>query len=114
MKYKILKVSELQKTTTKDGKEFQKIGFYAEEVKDQYPKKVYFESGKEDMIKAIQNLKVGEVITPSFNIESKEYNGKYYTTVIIWKFEKEGITNEPVNTVSNVANNDNEGDNLPF
>lgn len=35
-------------------------------------------------------LKAGEEVNASIDIESREYNGKWYTDVKAWKIEKQG------------------------
>jgi len=37
-------------------------------------------------------INVGEKITASINIESREYNGRWYTDVRAWKIAKDGST----------------------
>lgn len=53
----------------------------------QYAKPVYITFFK-DKISLISSLFVGETITVSINISSREHNGKYYTEVNGWKVEK--------------------------
>jgi hypothetical protein len=57
------------------------------ETPGQYPKKVCMNlwGEKVDEIK----ISVGEKITASINIESREYNGRWYTDVRAWKIQKE-------------------------
>jgi Domain of unknown function (DUF3127) len=56
------------------------------ETPGQYPKKVCMSlwGEKADEIKLVP----GETITASINIESREYNGKWYTDVRAWKVAK--------------------------
>jgi hypothetical protein len=56
------------------------------ETPGQYPKKVCMNlwGDKVDEIK----LTPGETITASINIESREYNGRWYTDVRAWKVAK--------------------------
>ncbi len=57
------------------------------ETPGQYPKKVCLSlwGEKVDEIKLIP----GETITASVNVESREYNGKWYTDVRAWKVAKQ-------------------------
>jgi hypothetical protein len=57
------------------------------ETPGQYPKKVCMNlwGDKVDEIK----ISVGDKITASINIESREYNGRWYTDVRAWKVQKE-------------------------
>lgn len=53
------------------------------ETGDTYPKKICIAvwGEKIDMTK----FKIGDTITASFDVESREYNGKWYTDVKAWK-----------------------------
>jgi hypothetical protein len=53
----------------------------------EYPKKVCF-SAWGDKSDDLKNLIEGDKITISFNPESREYNGKWFTDLRIWKITK--------------------------
>ncbi len=57
------------------------------ETPGQYPKKVCLSlwGEKADEIK----LSIGEKITASINLESREYNGRWYTEARAWKVAKQ-------------------------
>ena len=59
---------------------------YILETEGQYPKKVCFMAwgDKIDEFK----LKEGEDVVVSINIESREYNGRWYTDVKAWKIQR--------------------------
>lgn len=54
------------------------------ETQEQYPKKVCF-SAWNDKIDALKSLTPGELLTVSFNAESREYNERWYTDLRAWK-----------------------------
>ena len=59
---------------------------YVLETEDTYPKKVFFDFFGE---KADQYpLAVGDKVRLSFDIESREYNGRWYTNIRGWKADK--------------------------
>jgi len=69
-----------EQTGTSNGKDWKKREFIIETI-EQYPKKVSFTAfNKMDMF---QYLKVGTVTTVSFNAESKEHNGKWFTNLSV-------------------------------
>lgn len=69
--------------TSKAGNQWKKREYVLETINDQFPKKIHFDFFGE---KADQYpLSVGEVITLSFDIESREYNGRWYTSIRGWK-----------------------------
>ena len=87
---KIVKVLPLQTGQGKNG--IWKKQDYVLEYGDTYPKLVCFNlwGDKVDQFA----LGEGEAVTISFDVESREYNGKYYTDVKAWKVEKgDGMPN---------------------
>jgi hypothetical protein len=58
------------------------------ETREQYPRKVCFAAWG-DKVSAVKALKTGSLARVSFNAESREFNGKWYTDLKIWKIEPE-------------------------
>lgn len=56
------------------------------ETEGQYPKKVCFDAWG-DKVDTVQNLKPGDPVTVHFDIESREYNGRWYTNAKLWKLD---------------------------
>lgn len=71
--------------TSKAGNPW-KIHEYVLETKDSFPKKIAFDffGDKADQYK----LKPGDDIILSFDIESREYQGRWYTSIRGWKAEQ--------------------------
>lgn len=59
------------------------------ETMEQYPKKVAFEAWNDDC-RTLDDLEPGNIINVTFNIESREYEGKWYTTAKSWKIQVMG------------------------
>jgi len=59
------------------------------ETTEQYPKKVCMSlwGDKADLLK---NYKLGDELKVSFNVESREYNERWYTDIRAWKIEPAG------------------------
>lgn len=95
-----------------------KISFVVE-TQDQYPKKVCFDAWKE-RVDTVKGLKVGDIIRVGFDIESREFNGKWYTNAKSWKIETvtAGEQNIPDHDVPPPEITEippaEEGDDLPF
>ena len=68
---------------TKSGKSWQKQTIVVE-TQETYPKLIAIEVS-EKAISRLQDYQIGHTITCSINIESREYNGKYFTSVKAWK-----------------------------
>jgi len=86
------------------------------ETPGQYPKKVCLSlwGEKVDEIK----LSVGEKVTASINLESREYNGRWYTEARAWKVAKQtGTVNHdtpPPPTDDSFIPDATASDDLPF
>jgi hypothetical protein len=68
---------------------------YVLETQEQYPKKVCFGLFGADRIDQAA-IREGETVTVSFDIESREFNGKWYTNINGWKVEKSSGAHEPL------------------
>jgi hypothetical protein len=89
---------------------------YVLETADQYPKKVCFNlfNDKIDQFP----VAIDDLVNVSFDIESREYNGRWYTTIRAWKVEKNVVNAElaasaPIASFD-VAPGADEGSDLPF
>lgn len=71
---------------------------YVLETQEQYPKKVCFTLFGGDRI-AQAGIQAGELITLYFDIESREYQGRWYTNINGWKVER-AIENPPQGVVT--------------
>lgn len=69
----------------KDGKSWM-TQEYVIETLDQYPKRCVFNVFGEEKIKEY-NLQVGSEVTVKFDINAREYNGRWYNDVRAWKVE---------------------------
>lgn len=92
---KIIQVLPEQSGIGKNGNPW-KVQPYVLETVEQYPRKVHFEVFGEERIK--QNpCDIDQLVTVSFDIESREFNGRWYTSIRAWKIQQ-GDTTQPENT----------------
>jgi hypothetical protein len=82
---KVIDILQLQSGVSRSGNPWQQLTFVIETI-EQYPKKVAIDLFGEQRIRDNQ-VAVGDVVTASFDIESREFNGRYYTSVRAWKVE---------------------------
>ena len=61
------------------------------ETDGQYPKKVAFDMFGDK----IKDLSVGDKVVAGIDIDSREYNGKWYTNIGAWKVEVTEAVNTP-------------------
>lgn len=93
------------------------------ETEDQYPKKICI-SGWNDTAKLVQAIKPFSSVKLSISIESREYNGRWYTDVRAWKIEAiagtgNASSSAPMDTAANApdpleASLQQDQDDLPF
>ncbi len=110
------KVIQILQPVTGMGKKGQwKKQEFIVETQAQYPKKVCL-SAWGDKIDQF-NLVAGEVISVSVDLESREYNGRWYTEARAWKIEKNGggpVSAPPVGEEPFEASSGGATDDLPF
>ena len=73
----------LESGESKNGKQWQKQTIIVE-TQESYPKLIAIEVS-EKAISRLQDYSIGQTITCSVNIESREYNGRWFTSVKCWK-----------------------------
>jgi hypothetical protein len=108
LKAKIVQVLPVTGGTSTTGKDWKSQQVIVETF-GEYPKKVCLKTFN----KFIDEFKVGQTCTFHLNLESREYNGKWYNDINVWKYDKEGeeVNNEPQPIDLGVCDN---GSNLPF
>lgn len=83
--------ADIQKGTSASGREWQKKVFIIEYAEGTTPKRLAFEIFGEDNIKA-NSFRVGQKVTVYFEIECKEWNGRWFTSLRATRVTKLGDT----------------------
>lgn len=90
---KIIQVLPEQGGVSKtSGKEW-RLQSYVLETQEKYPKKVHFEIFGDDRIKSNQ-CNIDDMVTVSFDIESSEFNGRWYTSIRAWRVVDAALTQD--------------------
>ena len=84
IKGKITKVLEVESGTSKAGKEWRKQDFVVD-TGDQYNPEVCFNLFGDEKIEMLFKFSEGQEVEISFNVSSREFNGKYYHNLDAWK-----------------------------
>lgn len=79
---KIVQVLPLQSGISKAGNPWQKQEYILETLGTQYPRKVCFDLFGDNVNKF--PLQVGQEVTVSIDVESREFSGRWYTSVRAW------------------------------
>lgn len=88
---------------------WKKLDFVIETVEEQYPKKIAFTLFN-DKTSLLSGINQGAKVKVGFNVESREYNGKYFHNINAWKIE---TLSQPASTEA-TPHPANGGDDLPF
>tara|TARA_B100000676_G_C17714345_1_gene647958 strand:+ start:115 stop:513 length:399 start_codon:yes stop_codon:yes gene_type:complete len=107
---------ELEQGTSKAGNEWKSQSFILN-TGAQYNPDICFKLFGEDKIQILSNINEGEEIEVFFNLSSREWNGKWFTSADAWKIEKSESDNT-IETVDDseipVFENNQTEDDLPF
>lgn len=112
-KIRIDNILDVEEGVSGTGTAWKKVSFIGEQTEGQYPKDIGFEVfGAEAVDKFLKYNKVGDEVEVSFNLQSREYNGRLYTTANAWKVwnlqtSTSAAPPEPID-------DGNEEDDLPF
>ncbi len=89
---KLIKVLPVQSGTSARGN-WSKQDFVVE-TQEQYPRKVCISAWGE-RVNELASAKEGDVLKVSFNVESREFNERWYTDVRAWRIEKQAPGSAP-------------------
>jgi hypothetical protein len=113
LKGKVVQILQPQTGMGKKG-QWKKQEFIVETL-SQYPKKVCL-SAWGDKIDQF-SLAVGDMVNVAVDLESREYNGRWYTEARAWKLDKEsgsGAASAPPPTEEPFFSDASSSDDLPF
>lgn len=79
--------TDLQKGVSKAGREWQKKNFVLEIMEGVTVKRLAFEIFGDERIEA-NPFRKGQTVTVQFDIESTEWNGRWFTTLKAWRVSK--------------------------
>ena len=112
----IIAKSEVETGTSKAGKEWEKMTVVINDGAPEYSKDIAFQLfGK--IVAMGKGLNIGDTVNVSYNIESREYNDKWYSNINAWKIEVKqsaGVTQEPVAGAPAIPKSGEPTDDLPF
>jgi hypothetical protein len=84
---KVIAVLEARSGISKSSGNPWKMQVYVIETNEQYPRRMCFNVFGEDKISQF-NIQVGEEITVSFDINAREYQGRWYNDIRAWKVDR--------------------------
>ncbi len=106
---------------------WEKQEFLLEIQEGKFPSTVIFSVWGEDKVRELGSFSEGDTLRVSFNISSREYNGRWYTDLRAWRVENAAAAAAPAASGGWDRNNaapaapqdlspvgDDSGDDLPF
>jgi len=110
---KVIEILPAQSGTSRNG-EWRKQEFILE-IPGQYPKQVCVVQWGDNIEKF--GITAGETVTAHIDLQSREYNGRWYTDVKAWKIARSGDAEGPPQTDGEPwpeSSGEAEDDGLPF
>lgn len=83
---KVIAVLEPRGGVSKNGNEW-KVQEYVVETHDQYPRRMCFDVFGADKIQQF-NIQVGEELNVFFDIDAREWQGRWFNSIRAWKVER--------------------------
>lgn len=91
---KVIAVLEPRGGVSKSGNQW-KVQEYVIETHDQYPRRMCFDVFGEDKIQQF-NIQVGEELNVSFDIDAREWQGRWFNSIRAWKVERVNVAADAV------------------
>jgi len=114
LKGKLSRKLSVESGTSKAGKEWKKQSFLVD-TGAQYNPEICFQLFGDDKIEILNNHNEGDQIEVSFNLSSKEFNGRYFHNIDAWRIES--LSKQIKDVMEDPAEFNNpatEEDDLPF
>lgn len=73
--------------SARTGSEWRMGSYVLETTTDRFPRKMMFEVFGTDKIQQF-NIQVGEMVRVSFDIDAREYQGKWYNSIRAWNVDR--------------------------
>lgn len=106
---------ETSGTSASSGKAWTKRDFVIQESEGQYSKQVAFTVfNKPEMI---ADMRVDDEVEVGFNVESREYNGRYFSNITAWKVnitKTSGAKQKPADDLPPMDSQSSDNKDLPF
>jgi hypothetical protein len=114
IKGKLSRKLSVESGTSKAGKEWKKQTFLVD-TGAQYNPEVCFQLFGEDKIEMLKSHNEGDQVEVSFNLSSKEFNGRYFHNIDAWRIENLASSTVNINEETAEFNAPaSEEDDLPF
>lgn len=83
---KVIAKTEVETGTSKAGKEWEKMSVVINDGAPEYSKDIAFQLFGQ-IVETGKSLNIGDTVDISYNLDSREYNSKWYSNINAWKIE---------------------------
>tara|TARA_B100001093_G_scaffold520525_1_gene617727 strand:- start:54451 stop:54804 length:354 start_codon:yes stop_codon:yes gene_type:complete len=104
---------EIESGTSKAGNEWKKQSFLID-TGNQYNPEICFQLFGEEKIEMLNHHDEGSKVEVSFNLSSREYNGRYFHNIDAWRIEGVEKSEQASEDIPEFNSSDNDEDDLPF
>jgi len=104
---------EIESGTSKAGNEWKKQSFLID-TGNQYNPEICFQLFGEDKIDMLNHHDEGSKVEVSFNLSSREYNGRYFHNIDAWRIESIEKSEETSEDIPEFNSSADDEDDLPF
>jgi len=113
IKGKLSRKLSVESGVSKAGKEWKKQSFLVD-TGAQYNPEICFQLFGEDKIEILNHHNEGDQVEVSFNLSSKEFNGRYFHNIDAWRIENLGSRSSEAEEAPEFNAPATEEDDLPF
>ena len=113
VKGKLSRKLSVESGTSQAGKEWKKQSFLID-TGSQYNPEICFQLFGEDKIALLNHHNEGDQVEVSFNLSSREYNGRYFHNIDAWRIEGQESNPSDIQAAPEFNPQESEEDDLPF
>ena len=113
MPLKLVKVNPIENIENKDGRKWLKRNFVVDTNKE-FNSNICFQLFGEDKIDMLNHHDEGSKVEVSFNLSSREYNGRYFHNIDAWRIESIEKSEETSEDIPEFNSSADDEDDLPF
>jgi hypothetical protein len=113
VKGKLSRKLSVESGTSKAGKEWKKQSFLVD-TGSQYNPEICFQLFGDEKIEILNHHNEGDQVEVSFNLSSKEFNGRYFHNIDAWRIESQDGGKSEMEDAPDFNAPASEEDDLPF
>lgn len=103
LKGRLSHIGGIESIALRNGGELKKRVVVIDYMGGTIEKKAAFVVQVDSVNAEVNNLRIGDEVTLHYNIESREWNGKWFTDLKVWRVATNGATKNTTNMATNSA-----------